>query len=295
MSITFAYPADIDEQKRLSNILALMQRMPMGEALLDHITDARGHDSIQKLTICFNPNMGDIHGMYQRKDDHGAVSLSTHLSDEALAGVLLHELRHAQQPMSFYNREYNEMTTLALTQMRIKEGDAFAHHFCALLDSPDDEVARQGLALIAKPLQADVRDLLAIQADNWVNATTPEEKRAVMREVFWVMQATRFDKYDSDTIDKIAEYQKGEIRRPIGENAFQRTLNMVIDTSLLPGLLADGRESNYLGENFTQIAMKLVKTSDEARVRHDKFSVIDHDATLPYSKPDGNDSLKFGR
>lgn len=295
MSITFAYPADPAEQQRLTDIVTLMQRMPMGEAVFEHITNGHSHDSIQKLTIFFNPTMGDIHGMYQRSGDHGAVSLSPHLSDEALAGVLLHELRHAQQPVSFYNREYDEMTTLALTQMRIKEGDAFAHHFCALLDSPDDEVARQGLALITKPLQADVRDLLAIQADNWVNAATPEEKRAVMREVFWVMQATRFDKYDGDTIEKIAQYQKGEIRRPIGESAFQRTLNMVIDTSLLPGLLADGGESNYLGENFTQIAMKLVKTADDAQARHDSLSVIDHDATLPYSKPDGNDSLKFGR
>ncbi len=294
MTITLTLPASEDDKARILRITALMMRMPMGKAIMEQAADLR-RNGVSELTISFNRQMGDTYGLCQRSGSVCAISLSPHVSDAALAGVLLHEMRHAYQPVYFPDAYGEDMARLGVARMRLKEGDAFTHHFCAILDSPDASVRNEGFAMIAGKLPPEMQELYHEQAQAWTAAQTTAQKQAVMHDVFWLLQATRFGKYDTDLINQIRVMQEGNTLRPMKQSAFEGTLHLAVDIELLPGLLPDSRDSAYLGDDHTKTAQTLLRVAQTAEMHFDRLSVIEYDDTLPYSKPSGNDSLKFGR
>lgn len=286
----FHLPSNPEDAQRLQAIALRLAALPLGQA---YINSVKGDfdQPLPDVHVAFDRQMTSFMGTCYRNSKQVMLALNPEVEDAKLVSVLAHEICHIPQPRKPLLPNAQGMTTLAVACVRAMEADAFAHQFVVALGSTDDEVKRATFDAVCGKLSPEVQAGFVELATRFENAPTVSAQQQVMNDVFWLVQATRLSSYDSDTITDINGMQKGNTLEPMTPPALDRAAEFVAQIQMLPGRLPGAKYNDYLVDNPAQVAQKLLRAGDIAQMLHDPVSVIDHDSTLPYSKPPRHDSV----
>lgn len=293
--MNFLLPDNAADAARMADIGNRLAAIPLGRRYLNSLITAMERD-VPDVQLSFDRQLSpDVMGLCYRHGQKKTIALNPVHSDAALVATLAHEICHLPQPRAPLSLSAGNMQELAVACTRMLEGDAFAAQFVFALGSKDAEVARENMEMFTEKVKADHRDIFIDLAARWQHAKGPAQQQQVLAAVFWHVQTARLANYDTQVIEHIAIMQKDVALEPMAVSALDQATEFVAKIGFLPARIGGTPYNDYLGHDPQAVAQVLLKAGAQAAMMHNAVSVKSDDVTLPYSKPAGSDSLKFGK
>lgn len=293
--MNFLLPDNTADAARMADIGNRLAAIPLGRRYLNSLTSTFDR-AIPDVQLSFDRQLPpDMIGLCYRHGQHKTIALNPMHNDAALVAALAHEVCHLPQPRAPLNLSASNMQELAVACTRMLEGDAFTAQFVFALGSKDEDVARENMQMFTEKVKPEHRDIFIDLAARWTQAASPEQQQHVLAAVFWHVQTARLANYDTQVIEHIAVMQKGVAFEPMAVSALDQATEFIAKISFLPARIAGTPYNDYLGHDPQNVAQVLLKAGAQAAMMHNAISVKLDDATLPYSKPSQDDSLKFSR
>lgn len=291
--MNFLLPDKEPDASRMAAIGNRLAAIPMGRVYLNSLLTSMDK-TMPEVQLSFDAQLPPhMMGVCYRHGMKKTIALNPVYSDATLVSALAHEISHLPQPRAPLKVSSQGMQELGVACTRMLEGDAFAAQFVFSIGCKDEEVARENMELFTERVKGEHRDIYNDLAKRWMHASTPEQQQQVLAGVFWHVQTSRLAAYDAETIEHIAVMQKDVTLEPMKQSALDQATEFVAKMSFLPARIRGTPYNDYLGHDPQMIAGVLLKAGAAAAMAHNAISVNSSDATLPYSKPARDDSLKF--
>ena len=269
----FARPVLDLSRARMENLHARLAESKMGRKLLDVFSEklrgneltvvARFDEQMQTLGVCW-PGKKVVH-----------IFLDPRADDDMLAAALVHELRHALQPL-MGSTHYMPMSGFnRMFYSRVVEGDAFVHQVVYGLehakDTGDYSIANANAKYFTGKLWMDQRRTYADICQNYLRAQTDNEKRDCLNQFFWIVQEQVLSSYDAENLEDLPKIIEQEVMRrgegtgpqgralpPARENAMDICVTHLMNLKNTPDVMGLEGWDHYLGDDDADTAVRIV-------------------------------------
>jgi hypothetical protein len=245
--------------ERMQRIIAMVAETDMGARALAQVfgTDKNARD----VTLVFDLQMTMAKGLCLFRGAKVTVVLNPRESDEMLAAVLYHEMRHVLQPRDLETRHLPNLPLAMFFSLRLREGDAFVQQIIFGIEherqTGNSAVNAANLSFLSERM--DDRSLIRFMdaAQDYIRTTDDGGKRAAMVKFFDIVQNGLMQKYDTDTLKLLEDFSAKRLQRdgpalwhqPAEqlENVFHAQVHRM---QAVPDPFADSLRGHYLENTF---------------------------------------------